>query len=55
MRSDARSNAKVALSSFKTLRLTSPAPVPLAVDGEPLPSATDIAVRVLPQALRVVR
>jgi diacylglycerol kinase (ATP) len=48
-------HAKVSLSRFKALRLTSPAPVPLAVDGEPLPSATDIAVRVLPQALSVVR
>ena len=47
-------HAKVALSPFKTLRLTSPTPVPLAVDGEPLPSATDISVRVLPQALSVV-
>lgn len=48
-------HAKVALGSFKSLRLTSPAPVPLAVDGEPLPSAADIDVRVLPQALSVVR
>ncbi|HEY8876705.1 MAG TPA: diacylglycerol kinase family protein [Roseateles sp.] len=48
-------HAKVALSGFKTLRLSASAPVPLAVDGEPLPSATDITARVLPQALSVVR
>ncbi|WP_162250773.1 diacylglycerol kinase family protein [Pelomonas sp. Root1217] len=48
-------HAKVSLSRFKILHLTSPALVPLAVDGEPLPSATDIAVRVLTQALSVVR
>ncbi len=48
-------HAKVALSSFKTLRLSSAAPVPLAIDGEPQPSATDIKVRVLPQVLSVVR
>ena len=48
-------HGKVSLSSFKTLRLTAPKPVPLAVDGEPLPLATDIAVRVQPQALSVVR
>jgi diacylglycerol kinase (ATP) len=48
-------HGKVSLSSFKSLRLTSSAPVPLAVDGEPLPSASDIVVRVLPQALSVVR
>lgn len=46
---------KIALSGFRTLRLTGAAPVPLAVDGEPLPSAADISVRVLPQALSVVR
>jgi YegS/Rv2252/BmrU family lipid kinase len=46
---------KVALNSFKTLRLTSSTAVPLAVDGEPLPSAHDISVRVLPGALQVVR
>ncbi len=48
-------NRKVHLSAFKALRLTSPLPVPLAVDGEPLPSSTDITVRVLPRALHVVR
>lgn len=48
-------HAKVALSGFRSLRLTSAAPVPLALDGEPLPPASDIAVRVLPQALTVVR
>ena len=48
-------NAKVHLSGFKVLRLSSPTPVPLAVDGEPLPSATEISVRVLPQALNVVK
>lgn len=48
-------HAKVALSAFRTLRLTSPQPVPLAVDGEPLPASTDIDVRVLPRCLSVVR
>ncbi len=46
---------RVALSSFKTLRLTSPTPLPLAVDGEPLPAASDVVVRVRPAALGVVR
>lgn len=46
---------KVVLSSFRTLRLTCTEPLPLAVDGEPLPPATDLSVRVLPQALGVVR
>lgn len=45
---------KVSLTGFQTLRLASPLPVPLAVDGEPLPCATDIAVRVRPGALQVV-
>jgi diacylglycerol kinase family enzyme len=48
-------HSQVALSPFKTLRLASPAPLPLAVDGEPLPSSADVSVRVLPQALSVVR
>lgn len=46
---------KVRLSGFKVLRLMAGTPVPLAVDGEPLPPAQDIAVRVLPNALTVVR
>jgi diacylglycerol kinase family enzyme len=46
---------KIALSGFRTLRLSGRAPVPLALDGEPLPSASEITVRVLPQALSVVR
>ncbi|HEY1131014.1 MAG TPA: diacylglycerol kinase family protein [Roseateles sp.] len=46
---------EVVLSSFRTLRLTCTEPLPLAVDGEPLPPATDLSVRVLPQALGVVR
>ena len=48
-------HGRISLSGFKALRLTSPTPVPLAVDGEPLPSATDISVRVRPRALSVVR
>lgn len=48
-------HARVALSAFRTLRLSSPAPLPLAVDGEPLPAAAEVEVGVLPQALRVVR
>ncbi|MFT7776840.1 diacylglycerol/lipid kinase family protein [Roseateles sp.] len=47
-------HTKVALSSFRMLRLSGPEPLPLAVDGEPLPAAADISVRVLPQALDVV-
>jgi diacylglycerol kinase (ATP) len=46
---------RVTLSGYRSLRLTSAAPVPLAVDGEPLPLAADLTVRVLPQALSVVR
>ncbi|CAM3694239.1 diacylglycerol kinase family protein [Roseateles saccharophilus] len=46
---------RIALGAFRTLHLASSAPVPLAVDGEPLPSACDITVRVLPRALGVVR
>jgi diacylglycerol kinase family enzyme len=48
-------HGKVALSGFRSLKLTSAAPVPLAVDGEPLPSAKEIGVRVLPGSLSVVR
>lgn len=48
-------HARVTLSSFKKLRLACAAPFPLAVDGEPLPSATDVVVRVRPAALQVVR
>lgn len=48
-------HGKVALSGFRTLRLSSAVPLPLAVDGEPLPPATQLSVRVLPQALGVVR
>lgn len=46
---------RIALSGFRALRLSAPAPVPLAVDGEPLASSSDITVRVLPAALAVVR
>lgn len=46
---------RVRLSHFKTLRLRSPAPVPLALDGEPLPPAADLTVTVRPAALQVVR
>lgn len=45
---------RVALGSFQSLRLSSPAPVPLALDGEPLPPATALTVRVRPGALHVV-
>lgn len=48
-------HARVALGRFRSLRMTSPAPVPLALDGEPLPPAACLDVRVLPGALRVVR
>ncbi|MBW8845175.1 MAG: hypothetical protein JF607_09405 [Burkholderiales bacterium] len=48
-------HSRISLSGFKALRLASPTPVPLAVDGEPLPSATDVSVRVRPLALSVVR
>lgn len=48
-------HGKVALGGFKSLRMTARTDVPLAVDGEPLPSARDISVRVLPGALSVVR
>lgn len=45
---------RVALGRFQSLRLTSPAPVPLALDGEPLPSAGEMHVRVRPALLQVV-
>ena len=45
---------RVALGDFQALHLAAQAPVPLAVDGEPLPSSRDITVRVLPRALQVV-
>jgi diacylglycerol kinase family enzyme len=46
---------KVALGGFKALRLSSAEAIPLAVDGEPLPASADVAVRVRPAALDVVR
>lgn len=46
---------RVVLSSFQVLRLRGPGLLPLAVDGEPLPAATDITVMVRPAALQVVR
>lgn len=46
---------KVALSGFRALHLGSAQPIPLAVDGEPLPSAADVTVRLRPAALQVVR
>lgn len=46
---------RVALTGYRTLRMTSPAPVPLALDGEPVAPAADIDVRVCAQALAVVR
>jgi diacylglycerol kinase family enzyme len=46
---------KVSLSGFQVLRLTSSTAVPLAVDGEPLPAASEIEVRVRAGALAVVR
>ncbi|NCT82703.1 MAG: diacylglycerol kinase family lipid kinase [Comamonadaceae bacterium] len=45
----------VTLSGYRRLRLSGPAPLPLAVDGEPLPAANELSVRVLPGALHVVR
>jgi len=46
---------RVALSAFQSLRLSGATPLPLAVDGEPLPAAHEAAVRVLPGALAIVR
>lgn len=46
---------RVALGRFRTLRIASTAPVPLAVDGEPLPPAERFTVSVRPGALQVVR
>ena len=45
---------RVALGRFQSLRLASPGPVPLALDGEPLPAAAEIDVRVRPALLQVV-
>ena len=46
---------RITLQAYRRLHLCSPTPVPLAVDGEPLPAATEIHVRVKPGALKVVR
>lgn len=46
---------RVAVGRFQSLRITSTAPVPLALDGEPLPAAAELTVRVRPGMLRVVR
>ncbi|WP_158219805.1 diacylglycerol kinase family protein [Ideonella sp. A 288] len=40
---------------FTTLRLRADPPLPLAADGEPLPDATELTVRVRPAALMAVR
>ncbi|MFG6467684.1 diacylglycerol/lipid kinase family protein [Roseateles sp. BYS87W] len=49
------SHPRVALSGVRTLQVTSPAPVPLALDGEPLPAARAFQVQVQPATLAVVR
>lgn len=38
-----------------SMQIDSPTPVPLALDGEPIPPATSLTVQVAPLALRVVR
>lgn len=45
---------RVALGGFRSLQMAATAPVPLALDGEALPSSADIRVQVLPGALQVV-
>ena len=49
-----RRHPRVALGRFQALHLSSPAPLPLALDGEPLPAAAELRVRVRPAALQVL-
>lgn len=45
---------RIALLRFQQLRISAEAPLPLALDGEPVPDARELAVRVRPAALSVV-
>jgi hypothetical protein len=45
--------ASAPLSGYQSLRLKNPGPAPLAVGGQRLPLATDIAMRVQPGTLSV--
>lgn len=45
---------RIAMQRFERLEIDSPAPLPLALDGEPIAAAAAFTVRVLPQALAVV-
>lgn len=45
---------RIAMHRFARLEIQSPAPLPLALDGEPMAAAAAFTVRVLPQALAVV-
>ena len=47
-------HARVRHASFTTLRIEADAPLPMAADGEVLPSASTVEVAVAPAALRVV-
>lgn len=49
------SHSEVSWRQARELRFSSPAPLPLAADGEAMQPAVEVTVRVLPHALRVVR
>ena len=46
---------RIRMQRYRQLRIEADAPLPLALDGEPVPAARDLQVSVRPQALRVVR
>jgi diacylglycerol kinase family enzyme len=46
---------RIVTHTFAELRLTAAQPLPLAADGEPVPAASQVMVRVLPKSLLVVR
>lgn len=48
------SHPRVTTQAFADLRITSPVALPLALDGEPIPAATEVTVSVAVSALRVV-
>lgn len=45
---------RISLQTFRTLEMLGETPLPLALDGEPVPSACALAVRVRPGALAMV-
>ncbi len=47
-------DARTRCISFREARVTSPEPIPLQLDGDPLPPSAHVRIKVLPGALRVL-